>query len=817
MSPFQFWDAPPFFIKQTGLLNKKTGMKKPFNSKITLFKSLFDSKETPFELMADEIYLRIRDGVGGTKELVTQIRQTEDKEERNQLKKRLKAILFAGVFTQRNDQSLTEHSGLMITDFDDFEDESMLQLWMDNIKSMPCAYMVFRSPSGNGIKAVIRIPKSTPEEHALRHQAFEKFVGCEYFDRSNKNVSRVCYESYDPDAYINYDAEEFIDIIEKQGFTYEEKPPILVLKNQQEIINRIMSWEHGSFVEGNRNNYIFKVACCFSEYGIDRETCESYLWGSVVNGSIPHQEVLQTIRSAYKKSQFDSKYLDDYDSIEQIKKSIQKGLPKKEIKQKFDVNDDVIEDVKEQLSNENDIFWEVVKKKTGAIDVNIDEWKYKEFLIKNGFAKYYPENAEKPSFVRVVENKVNLISSDQIKDFVLNYLSKGDNREVWNFCSRATYLFTEKYLNFIDSINLKMLEDDLNTCYIPFKNGVVKITKDNYELLPFLDVDGYIWEKQIINRVFKKVENPSTDFADFVSKVSDEKPDRFQSLRTTLGYLIHAHKDKSAQKAIIFNDQEIDENPNGGSGKSLMLTSLMHFRRMVKIDGKTFNPTKSDFVYQRVSVETQILAFDDVKKSFNFEQLFSLITEGIPVNRKNKDEFYLPFERSPKIVITTNYVINGAGGSHDRRRHEVEFNQFFNANHTPRKQYKKFFFDEWDVNEWSNFDNWMIQNVQEYLRHGLIEVESINANKKRFIQNTNKEFFDWIQEGNVPIDQELFTTDLVCQFTIDNKEFKDVSAKMIVNWIKTYANFHGLTMLKGKCETSKKRWIKLVKQENELF
>ena len=30
-----------------------------------------------------------------------------------------------------------------------------------------------------------------------------------------------------------------------------------------------------------------------------------------------------------------------------------------------------------------------------------------------------------------------------------------------------------------------------------------------------------------------------------------------------------------------------------------------------------------------------------------------------------KDEIFIPFERSPKIIITTNYVINGVGSSHE--------------------------------------------------------------------------------------------------------------------------------------------------------
>jgi hypothetical protein len=783
-------------------------MKQPYSSNITLFKSLFDSKETPYILSIEEIYLRIKEGHGGVKESIEKIRSKPSKDERNSLKKKLKAILFAGEFSQRNDNSLEKHSGLMIADFDDFENEEILIKWRNILINDKYVYMLFRSPSGNGLKAVIRIPASTKEEHSQRHEAYDNYINCDYFDKSNRNVSRVCYESYDEEIYLNQYCEVFEEIEENKGNTYQERPPILVLRNEQDIINRIIKFNFGSsFVEGERNNYIFKVACCFSEYGIDKETCEGWLWNNVCYGNFSQQEMLLTIKSAYKKAIYNSKYFEDSETIKKVKDSITKGITDKEIKKKYDIDEDVINDVKEEISKENEIFWEIEKKKNGKVDVSINEYKYKEFLIQNGYAKFYPENAEKPSFVRVKENKAILISTEQIKDFVLNYLDKTKNIEVWNFCSRATYLFSEKYLNFIDSINLKMLEDDEKTSYIPFKNGVVKVDKNKYELLSYLDVEGYIWEKQIIQRNFKKVDFIKSDFEDFVYKVSACDKDRYLSLKSTLGYLIHSYKNKSSQKAIIFNDQEIDDNPNGGSGKSLMVKAVEQLRKTVKIDGKTFNPTKSDFVYQRVNVDTQILAFDDVKKNFNFENLFSLITEGIAVNRKNKDEIFIPFERSAKIVITTNYVINGAGGSHDRRRHEVEFYQHFSAKHSPKDEYGKYFFDEWQDDEWNNFFNYMISNLQYYLSKGLLDAVSINADEKRLIQSTNKDFYDWVHENNLKINDKNYTTEILEQFRKDYKEYYDLSPRLFLGWVKSYAEHKGYDFIKDKCRETNRRYF----------
>jgi len=348
----------------------------------------------------------------------------------------------------------------------------------------------------------------------------------------------------------------------------------------------------------------------------------------------------------------------------------------------------------------------------------------------------------------------------------------------------------------IDSIYIKMLSDTKETSFIPYKNGVAKIKADNIEVLNYIDVDGYIWENQIINREFIIDKNNTNDFKDFISKVSNNDAQRIESLESTLGYCLHTFKDKTDQKSIIFNDQEIDDNPNGGSGKSLVLNALNYIRKCVKIDGKAFDPKKSDFVYQRVNLDTQILAFDDVKKNFNFEQLFSLITEGITVNRKNKDEIFIPFERSPKIIITTNYVINGVGNSHERRRHEIEFFQYFNQKKSPLIEYGRLLFDQWDSKDWNKFDNYMISNLQKFLKNGLNKTISINADVKRLIQATTKDFFDWAEDGNLQLNTRIYNNDLYNSFLNEYKNYKELNIKSLLKWIKEYSEYKGYDFIK---------------------
>jgi hypothetical protein len=789
-------------------------MKEPFETSISIFKNLFNAKETPFTLQLTDVFERIKIGYPELINKINIIRNSENKEEVTSIKNSLLAIMFNGTFSDRNDNGLIKHSKCMVLDFDKYPTPEEMQKERERLIKDKYTLMLFTSPSGNGLKLLVRIPSSDKSEHKRRFNAYKDYINSEYFDEKNCNVSRVCFESYDPEIYLNQLSDEFLEIEEEKGFEYVERAPVCILRDEQKIIDRIMKFDlKGDFVDGNRNNYILKLALCFSDYGISQSTAENYILNNVIIGDFSDEEAKRTIKSAYRKSNFDSKYFEDNEKIRNVKNKLKSGVSPNEIKKQLNVDDEFINDVKSELIEKEDIFWNIHINKLGVETVTIEPFRYSCFLTKNGFNKYYPESSDNPVFVMVKENKVKLSSAAQIKDFVLSYLLKKGELSVWNYCSKSPYLFQESHLNMIDSIELKMLQDERYLAYIPFKNGVVRVSKNNVDLLHYLDVNGYIWENQIINRDFKKNIDFKNDFQDFVSKVCDSDKDRIKSLESTMGYLIHAFKDKTDQKAIIFNDQEIDDNPNGGSGKSLMITAFSKFRNVVKIDGKAFDPKKSDFVYQRINLDTQVLCFDDVKRNFDFEQLFSLITEGITVNRKNKDEIFIPFERSPKIVISTNYVINGAGSSHDRRRHEIEFYQYFNSKRSPLSEYGRLLFDSWDNLDWEKFDNYMVNSLQMFLRDGLSKTISINADEKRFIQATNKDFYDWVNDGNLSENTRIYNSQILNAFIADNRNYKELNSRTFNKWIASYCDFKNFDLIKNKDHNG--RYIEIININSE--
>jgi hypothetical protein len=770
-----------------------------YNPKISVFRSLFNSKETPFTLEAIEVYNRIKQG---NTELISKIKKLRAGD--SESKMQLMAIMFNGTFSERKDDGLIQHSGLCVLDFDKYPDAKTLKAERNRLKECPYVYMMFTSPSGNGLKVVIRTPESNKFEHKRRFEAYKEYINSDYFDVANSNVSRVCFESYDPEAYLNEFCEVFQGITEDKGYHKAEKIAVLPIANEDRIIELIMKFNHGVFEQG-RNNWTFKVACCMAEYGVDQYAAKNYLL-QYAQEDFTATEINYTVINAYKSSNFNTKYFEDTYTVNKVKLKLKEGLKDEDIQKQLGVSSTIIESVKEEVQNSDDVFWQADGKK-----ITIVPHDYAKFLQKHGFAKYYPERSNKPTYVYIEENKVSESSVELIKDFVLKYcLAKGE-LDIYNHCAKSANLFTESHLNMLESIDMRILQDDRYSSYIPFLNGVAKVSKDKVELLSYIDIDGYIWREQIIKRNYTRIAIHDNNFQDFVHKVSAQDEQRIKAMESTLGYLIHTFKDKTDQKAIIFNDQEIDDNPNGGSGKSLMLTAIGNIRKIIKIDGKAYNPTKNDFVYQRVNMDTQVLAFDDVKKHFDFEQLFSLITEGIPVNRKNKDEIYIPFERSPKIVITTNYVISGAGTSHDRRRHEIEFFQYFNSQRNPQDEYGKLLFDEWNKDEWAHFDNYMLSNLQMYLQNGLVRSVSINADAKRFIQNTCKEFYDFVHDGNISLDVRHYNKASFEAFQADTNGFKDLDSRKYIKWVQAYASYKGYKFIKNRDQHG--RYFELTKQD----
>lgn len=782
------------------------------NKNVTIFKNIRETS-TPFYRNIDLILDRIKDGK--SRDLVKSIRSENDKLQRNELKKMLPAICFSGEFTKREDKSLVNHSGFICLDFDNYNKFKEMQDDKSRLSKDKYVYSVFVSPSGKGLKVIVKIPADA-ENHVNYFISLEEYFNSPYFDKTSKNVSRVCYESYDKNIYINKDSKIWDKIKDREykeidsSSTYKSIP----ITDETKVIDILMKWWGKKYPmsEGQRNHNAYILAMAFNDYGVAKTTA-SYILNQYATDDFSIGEIHTTIESAYKNTnKFGTKYYEDEDKINYIKLKLRGGATRKEIiseilDENSDLSSDDVNKVVSGIEKEesNTQFW--TKSEKGVI--KIIPYSFKKFLEDNGFHKIYPEGSQNYIFVRIVNNLIDNTSSEEIKDFVLDYLIQLEDRSIYNYFAEKVSYFQENFLNLIETIDIHFVEDTKDHSYLYYINCAVKVTTRGIEMIDYLDLDGYVWRDHVINRNFALCENDQCDYKTFISRICGDKKDRIDTMESTIGFMMHGYKNLSYCPAVILNDEVMSENPEGGTGKGIFMNALSHMKKLVVIDGKAFNFEKS-FPYQTVSADTQILLFDDVKKHFDFERLFSVITEGLTLEKKNKDAIKIPYTKSPKVAITTNYAIKGSGNSFARRKWEVELHQHYNRNNTPYDEFGRHLFEDWDRDEWCLFDSYMVNCLSSYMRTGLIQSNFVNLKARSLEASTCYDFIEWcgVISGDanpmLSLDTRLMGNELFNHFILDYPDYGPrakltISRTVFYRWIKEYGLYiTGIEPEKGK-------------------
>jgi hypothetical protein len=792
---------------------------------ITIFKDIKDTSQ-PFFRSIDVVLDRIKQG--SSKDLVKQIREEKDKLKRNTLKQSLPAICFSGKFSKRSDNHITEHSGFICLDFDGYKTKKDLLEEKERLSKDKYIYSVFISPSGKGLKALVKIP-TDKDNHKNYFNSLESYFDSEYFDTTSKNISRVCYESYDPLIHINELSNTWDTLSEKDyvEVVKHRDMPTIPITDENKIIDILVKWWEKKYglKTGERNQNVYILAAAFNDFGVN-QTLAEYVMSNYSSEDFPDSEIKRTIESAYSQKQnFGTKYYEDEEKVNQVKQKIRRGLSKKEIKiqlEETNIDVDNVDYVLDRLEEEqsNYKFW--TKSDKGVI--KIVHILFKQFLEDNGFYKFNPQGSKNYVFVKVTNNLIDHTSEKEIKDFILEYLLQEEDTSIYNYFAEHTRYFREEFLTLLASIDVYFIEDSQSTAYLYYKNCAVKVTKDSILPIDYIDLGGYVWKDHVIDRTFTICDVIDCDFKTFVENIAGNQEKRIRSMFSTMGYMLHAYKNLSYCPAVILNDEVISEtgDPEGGTGKGLFMKGLSQMKKLVVIDGKAFNFEKS-FAYQLVSADTQLLCFDDVKKHFDFERLFSVVTEGLTLEKKNKDAIKIPFSKSPKIAITTNYAIKGSGNSFVRRKWELELSQHYTKEFTPLVEFGKHFFGEWDENEWCQFDNFMISCLQLYLDSGLLKANLVNQALKSFMSSTSNDFAEWCGVfGNtnelLRHNDVLHVNKLYFDFT---EEYPDYAPRSKFTWSRQYF-FKCLveySKYKYKCtpvsgRDSVGKWIKFVNKSH---
>jgi hypothetical protein len=366
------------------------------------------------------------------------------------------------------------------------------------------------------------------------------------------------------------------------------------------------------------------------------------------------------------------------------------------------------------------------------------------------------------------------------------------------------FVFTKPFLEHLEVHDKPILKDTKYTSYFFFENRIITVTKKGVSSKAYDALDYCcIWKDQIIQRNFKyNLEEPDCHFKQFIFNVINEEKDRFNSITSAIGYLLHNFTHPSTGQAIILYDEEITDwnNPMGGTGKGLFANAIKQIRKVVKIDGKKFDE-RDKFRFQDINESTQVVWLDDVKPELGFETFHSALTDGWTIEKKFKDQLYIQPQDSPKLLICSNSVLSRAGTTNIRRQFIIEFSNHYSkqivtgVEEPIKNEHGCIFFDDdyWDAEEWNNFFSFLIDCACLYHKNGLVYYEHRNLNRNILLQATCVEFVEWLTSQELKENAQYNTKELYLDFR--DTYFGEGSAfkqRTFSNFLKKYGESIGL-------------------------
>ncbi len=289
----------------------------------------------------------------------------------------LPCVVFSGKFSHRNNESCIEQTKIITLDFDYLPD---LELQKQKLKSTPFVYAMWVSPSGSGLKALVKVSTNNHSGHFL---ALEKYFP--NLDGAGKDIARVCYESYDPELYINPNSEVYTDIF------IEKREVVKIDTTTSDYkFNCLLTWlqsKGANFIDGNRNNFIFRLAAACNRIGMSEGDCV-YNISMIVSGTGFEDEANRSIRGVYKR------YSKDYGSYAMKENEVYDSKSNERVTDKiYDV-----EDFSEDIITFNSIWDEFLKSYKEGITkgdtthiLEIDEhfrWMRGQMNLLHGFGNF---------------------------------------------------------------------------------------------------------------------------------------------------------------------------------------------------------------------------------------------------------------------------------------------------------------------------------------------------------------------------------------------------------------------------------------------
>ncbi|QQT26845.1 bifunctional DNA primase/polymerase [Sphingobacterium spiritivorum] len=291
-----------------------------------------------------------------------------------------------------------------------------------------------------------------------------------------------------------------------------------------------------------------------------------------------------------------------------------------------------------------------------------------------------------------------------------------------------------------------LLCDKRDVCYKFYRNCIIEITAESVEIhdYDFLEItDKYIFYNQKQNRCY----DPSIESSNLYSEFLTNSTGYTDNVKNIIGWLSHEIKCRDRAYMVVLSEMAADELDGGGAGKSLFGEMLAYTTTRCEVDGGAIEV--NDTLFQSWRNE-KVFVIGDTPKYFSFAKLKNVITNNSTIKRLYSDRFDLPFEETPKILMSTNFSCNITDGGLKRRVRTIEFTNFYSGPNGPNVVHEKMFPHDFDDSDWKSFDDVIIESVQHHLKvNGIIKEQELSDSgwKKMFNNKYGEKTIEFIEDN----------------------------------------------------------------------
>ena len=812
--------------------------------------------DKPHDRLIKLVLNRIKEGSPTTIDKIENIRSITNKGGDTRAKKiLLPNFCFSGTFVKRkyedgNEHNLTSYTGIVLIDMDKVENIARVK---EQVCADPFTAVCFVSVSGQGLKILVQTDNTDHRQHRLYTQELVKYYSrFGNVDEDGSRIAQGTYDTYDPELYLNPTSQIWTEKAEYIETHYTGKkedytpcPFTLSITDEYTLYQRAVEFrnKYDSFTEGRRNHYVYSLAVQCNKLGISESYATGCILQDFVEKGFGREEAMNAVKSGYgRRELFGTVKLRDRDKYQMIRSMKETDTPKGVIVEKIQqqakernerLNPDDIEQAILEVENEvqgvYQTFWDTFQKDPDRPEspwlVKFNYQKWFKWNKLNGVFLYYPagDRSGDYMFIRVRNNIVTYLEKSYfprvIKDYLETLPPVVDNvtRDtlVNTFAASIDKITSARKLEMFAESPINFIQDTKDNIHFYFRNTVVKVTENDVNMIGYEQIDNCVWDNKIIKQQiidlrdekrsledFLRMGKGKFDFGDWILKTCDNDIEAAKNLCAVLGYLMHGYKDPSNPRAVVFLETPLAGNPEGGTGKGILIQALQQMRSVIRENGKIANP-KDKFWAQSIKLDTDIFCIEDVQKNFEFEDIFSVITDGLTVEGKYRSKFYIPYEKSPKIAITTNYPFRGGGSSHERRKYELELSHSFKQQHKDPISYygRRFFSADWNDADWQLFYYFMFECSRHYLSlRGELNISHSDAlSIRKFIRNTSH---DWAAFAAAYLEPGRFyaKAEVHKKYLETTNSKSGISVQRVTDYVKEFAKYAGCEVVDKKKE-----------------